>query len=657
MAATLILNVDDAPAHRYAKTRILQHAGYEVVEAGTGAKALELVNELRPDLVLLDLNLPDMNGMEVCSTIKATRLGSRMPVVHISATSVGAEYETASLEHGADVYLPEPVEPQTLLTVVGVLLRLRRTEAGLAQSEERMRLATEAAGIATWEIDLDTGMAVWSGELYRLLGYAPDTVRPSWSAWQACIHPDDRARVTEALRHARETESLFREEHRILRHDDGAERYVAPFGRVYGDERGEPTRFLGVLMDLTERQRAAAEREHLLEQANAARAEAEYANRLKDQFLASLSHELRTPMHAILGWMQLLRGGALRASEREQALTTIERNARLQNQLINELLDVSRAISGKLEVQMGNVELREVLDAALESVRPMAEAKQIRLAPSLDQCLGTIPADPARLQQILGNLLSNAVKFTPEGGLVTVDCAARDGKAEITVTDNGEGIAPEHLPHVFEAFRQADGSITRRHGGLGLGLSIVQQLVQLHGGTVRAESDGLGRGSRFTISLPVAGATEPLFPTRPGRDAQHAGGTRLRDLTILAVDDNEDMLQLMEEMLRWEGAVVTTATTAAAALQSAREHRPDVLILDIGMPDMHGYELLSALRGACPARNGRMPAIAVTGYASVEDAARAMAAGFQAHLAKPFEMNELFTLLEALAPAAARGRM
>jgi PAS domain S-box-containing protein len=651
MAATLILNVDDVAAHRYAKTRILQHAGYEVVEAGTGAEALKLVNELRPDLVLLDLNLPDMNGMEVCSAIKATRLGSRIPVVHISATSVGAEFETASLEHGADVYLPEPVEPQTLLTVVGVLLRLRKTEAGLAQSEERMRLATEAAGIATWEIDLDTGIAVWSGELYRLLGYAPDKVQPSWNAWQARIHPDDRARVSEALRHARETGGVFREEHRIWRDGDGAERHVAPFGRVYGDERGGPTRFLGILMDLTERQQAGAEREQLLQQANAARAEAEHASRLKDEFLASLSHELRTPMHAILGWMQLLRGGALNAAERDQALDTIERNARLQHQLINELLDVSRATSGKLDVQIRNVNLKEVLDAALENVRPMAEAKQIRLAHSVQACVKTIPADPSRLQQILGNLLSNAVKFTPAGGVVSVDCAARELQVEIAVSDNGEGIAPEHLPHVFEAFRQADGSITRRHGGLGLGLSIVQRLVHLHGGSVRAESAGLGHGSRFTVTLPVAGATEPLFPARTGRDAQQVGGTRLRDLAILAVDDNEDMLQLMEEMLRWEGAVVTTAMTAAAALQSARECRPDVLILDIGMPDMHGYELLGALRKVSATGNGRLPAIAVTGYASGEDAARAMAAGFQAHLAKPFEMNELFTLLEALAPS------
>src|SRR5690606_1893727 len=252
-------------------------------------------------------------------------------------------------------------------------------------------------------------------ELYRMLGYAPERVRPSWRAWLARIHPEDRARVTEALRSARKTDGLFREEHRIVRADDGEERYVAPLGRVYADDRGERTRLLGVLIDLTERQKAAAEREQLLEQSNAARAEAERASRLKDQFLASLSHELRTPMHAILGWLQLLRTGQLSEAEREQALATIERNARLQNHLINELLDVSRVTSGKLEMQTGNVELNELPVAALETVRPIAKAKQIQLLESIDNCLRPIPADAARLQQILGNLLSNAVKFTPVG--------------------------------------------------------------------------------------------------------------------------------------------------------------------------------------------------------------------------------------------------
>jgi PAS domain S-box-containing protein len=518
-----------------------------------------------------------------------------------------------------------------------------------------MRLATEAAGIATWEIDLDTGIGIWSKELYRMLGYAAEVDQATWSAWQARIHPDDRTRVAAALRHARATGGEFHAQHRIVRANDAAERHVAPFGRIYADERGAARRFVGVLTDVTEREKSAAEREQLLEQANLARAEAERANRLKDEFLASLSHELRTPMHAMLGWMQLIRSGGLSEAERGQAFAIIERNARLQNQLINELLDISRATSGKLEMQLGEVDLKEVLDAALESVRPTAEAKRIQLTQALDPNLRTIRADAGRLQQVLGNLLSNSVKFTPVGGVVHVACKRGDDLAEIVVSDNGEGIAAEVLPHVFEAFRQADGSITRRHGGLGLGLAIVQRLVALHGGTVRAHSEGLGRGARFTVTLPLHGpgaapaADSPAAPAPPA-----AGSARLQGIAVLAVDDNADMLGLVQEMLRWEGASVRTATTAAAALRLAREACPDLLILDIGMPDMHGYELLQALRRELGAEHDRLPAIAVTGYASVEDAARAMAAGFQAHLAKPFDMEELFKLVETLVPPRSR---
>jgi len=648
---SLILNVDDVAGQRYAKSRILRHAGYEVVEAGTGAEALQLTDEIRPDLVLLDINLPDMSGLDVCRAIKSSRYGARTPVLHISSTYVGEENEMLCLEHGADVYLAEPVEPRTLVTLVGVLLRLRRIEAGLTESEERMRLATEAAGIATWDIDLDTDAAVWSAEFYRMLGYTPGLVRPSWSAWRDCIHPADRERVVSGMLEAQKGTRLFREEHRIVSAGDGIERYVAPFGKVHPDHRGQPNRFLGVLIDLTERQHAETEREQLLLSANTARAEAEQANRLKDNFLASLSHELRTPMHAILGWMQMLRTGALSDQERIDALDTIERNARLQSQLIGELLDVSRASVGKLQIDVKNVELHQIVGTAIESVRPVADTKQLHIEAHIASDVGNIPADPARLHQILGNLLSNAVKFTPPGGRIDIECASRDGHVEIRVTDSGEGIDPEHLPFIFEAFRQADGSITRRHGGLGLGLSIVQRLVQLHGGTIEANSRGLGEGAQFIVCLPQAAATLPLFYAEASSITTKDTGTRLAGIEVLAVDDNEDMLQLVEQMLGWEGASVRTASTAEAAIQSATMQPPDMLILDIGMPDRHGYDLLQDLRALPPMAGRRLPAIAVTGYAAVEDSARSLAAGFQAHLAKPFEMNDLFSLIEALAPA------
>lgn len=651
---SVILNVDDVAAQRYAKSRVLKHAGYEVMEAGTGADALRLTAEHKPDLVLLDINLPDMSGLDVCRAIKASRHGARTPVLHISSTYVGDDDEMMCLEHGADVYLAEPVEPRTLVTLIGVLLRLRKIEAGLSESEERMRLATEAAGIATWDIDLDTDAAVWSEEFYRMLGYTPGLVRPSWSAWRACIHPADRERVVERMLEAQKGTSLFREEHRIVSAGCGTERYVAPFGKVHPDHRGRRNRFLGILVDLTERRRAETEREQLLLSANTARAEAEQASRLKDNFLASLSHELRTPMHAILGWMQMLRTGSLTDQERVDALDTIERNARLQNQLIGELLDVSRANVGKLQIDLKNVELQQVVNTAIESVRPIADSKGLRIEATIAPDVDSIPADPARLHQILGNLMSNAVKFTPPGGHITIECSVRDGHVEIGVRDSGEGIAAEHLPFIFEAFRQADGSITRRHGGLGLGLSIVQRLVQLHGGSVEARSEGLGLGAQFIVRLPQAMRTRPLFETDAPSPKSLQNGTRLAGLDLLAVDDNDDMLQLLEQMLGWEGATVRTASTGEAAVLHTRDRPPDLLILDIGMPDRHGYDLLRDLRALPQLEGRRLPAIAVTGYATVEDSARSLAAGFQAHLAKPFDMNDLFSLIEALAPPRTR---
>lgn len=650
MPTNRILNVDDVDAQRYAKSRVLKLAGYETVDAATGADALRMTQELKPDLVLLDINLPDMSGLEVCRAIKSTPHGARIPVLQVTATNVGEDAEMQCLQNGADVYLAEPVEARTLVTIVGVLLRLRRMEAGLSESEERMRLATEAAGIATWDIDLDTGNAVWSSELYRMLGYAPGLIRPSWDAWHARIHPADRSRVIEKMQEAQRDDRLFQEEHRIVSAADGSERYVAPFGKVHPDHRGDRRRFLGVLVDLTERRRAETEREQLLLSANTARAEAEQANRLKDNFLASLSHELRTPMHAILGWMQLLRRGVLNDKERADALETIERNARLQNQLINELLDVSRATAGKLEIELKDVELEQVVASALDNVRLIADGKRIRIDYRVQSCVGKIAADPARLHQVLGNLLSNAVKFTPAGGKISVHCEDKDGQVEISVIDTGEGIAPEHLPFVFEPFRQADGSITRRHGGLGLGLSIVQRLVQLHGGSISALSEGLGKGARFVVRLPRADDTPPLFAGEHVAPSASSTGTRLSGISVVAVDDNDDMLQLMSQMLEWEGVRVRTAATAEEALRRVGAEVPDLLILDIGMPDRHGYDLLQDLRALPGVHGKRLPAIAVTGYAGVEDSARSLTAGFQAHLAKPFEMNDLFTLIEALVP-------
>jgi PAS domain S-box-containing protein len=391
--------------------------------------------------------------------------------------------------------------------------------------------------------------------------------------------------------------------------------------------------------DLTERKQAE-------EALQAARAEAETANRMKDQFLATLSHELRTPLNAIFGWAQLLRAGKLDSPTIERGVETIERNARAQKQLIDDLLDVSRIISGKLRLEMQPIEPAEVVEAALETVAHTAQAKGINLRHRIART-GLVVGDSQRLQQVVWNLLSNAVKFTPKGGEVRVTVEALDGHAEITVADSGQGIAPEFLPHVFERFRQADPSSTRRHGGLGLGLAIVRQLVELHGGSVRAESPGEGQGATFIVSLPLAVASQP----EERRQAQTGEGGRpvsLAGVRVLVVDDEADARDLLREILSGSHAEVAMAASAAEGLDVLERFQPHVLVSDISMPGQDGYELIRAVRK----RGYQLPAAALTAFARAEDRRRALLAGFQIHLAKPVDPGELTAAVASLAGRA-----
>ena len=391
---------------------------------------------------------------------------------------------------------------------------------------------------------------------------------------------------------------------------------------------------------------AQSHREQLLEAERSARAEAERASRLKDEFLATLSHELRTPLNAILGWAQILHRKTPDAHTLAQALDTIERNARAQSRLIEELLDMSRITSGKIGLSPQRLTLAEIIRPAVESFRPAANAKDLRLTVTVEpEAEATaVVGDAARLQQVVSNLLSNAVKFTPTGGYVDVHAGRRDGLAQLVVRDNGQGIAPAFLPHVFERFRQADGSITRRHGGLGLGLSIVRHIVELHGGAVSAHSDGPGRGSTFTVSLPVAadGAPDESAAATLGAAAPNLAGVR-----VLVVDDEPDARELLRRLLIEHDCDVTVAASADEALAQVTEHAFDILVSDIGMPGTDGYELLRRVR-AQPATT-EMPAIAVTAFARPEDRARALAAGFTAHLAKPISPAVLLQVLAHLA--------
>jgi signal transduction histidine kinase len=407
------------------------------------------------------------------------------------------------------------------------------------------------------------------------------------------------------------------------------------------------------------RQWGEEERARLLVREQEARREAEEANRIKDEFLATLSHELRTPLNAMLGWAQVLRSGRVDEATTRRALEAIERNARAQAQLISDLLDVSRIITGKLRLDLRPVELPRIIDAALDSVRPAAEAKGIQLRVLLDPMASPLVADADRLQQVVWNLLSNAIKFTPEGGAVEVrqrqagggrTGGGGAGMVEIEVSDSGMGIRPDFLPYVFDRFRQAESTTTRHHGGLGLGLSIVRHLVELHGGTVSVESQGEGKGAAFRVRLPLR-ASEPAVERReaPRPAVFGSDGWPLDGLHILVVDDEPDTRDLLATTLESCGARVTTVASVPEALSELDRARPDVVVSDIGVPGEDGYSLIRRLRARAAEQGGNVPAVALTAYARAEDRVRALAAGFQMHLAKPVDPAELVASVAALA--------
>jgi PAS domain S-box-containing protein len=427
-------------------------------------------------------------------------------------------------------------------------------------------------------------------------------------------------------------------------------------GRVIGT--------LTIVEDVTERvvreaelQAQIEERSRLLSNENVARREAERANRLKDDFLATISHELRNPLNAILGWAHMMRLGKLNEANMERAVETIYRNAKSQSQLVADLLDVSRIISGKLRLDVRTVDLISIVNAAIDSIRPAADAKTIRLQMMLDPAAGPISGDADRLQQIVWNLLTNAVKFTPKGGKIQVKVQRIDSHVEIVVSDSGVGISKEFLPYVFDRFRQADASITRTHGGLGLGLSIVHQLVDLHGGSVAVQSEGEGKGATFTITLPFLGVisqkeAESIHPTQSEEILSFDGLPSLQGLKVLVVDDEADTRELIGEVLKECGSEVIITRSAAEAFAALEQHKPDILISDLGMPDEDGYSLIEKIRALPSERGGDIPAAALTAYARTEDRMRVLRSGFQFHLPKPVDSAELVTVVASLAGRA-----
>ncbi|MBW4442706.1 MAG: PAS domain S-box protein [Plectolyngbya sp. WJT66-NPBG17] len=522
----------------------------------------------------------------------------------------------------------------------------KQAEESLRQSEERLRLALSVGQSGIWDWDIVNNHITWSEQIYQFHGLTPGTFSGKAEDFAELIHPEDRTKVLAAIQQAIEQRSSYETEFRAVQ-SSGAIRWLSTKGGVIFDSQGYPVRMLGATIDITERKAIEAEREQLLRREQFAREQAEAANRVKDEFLAVLSHELRTPLNPILGWTRLLRTRSFDATATDRALDTIERNAKLQSQLIEDLLDVSRILQGKVRLEARPVDLVTTIEAALETVRLSAEAKGIQLQTAFNSGVGQTNGDANRLQQIVWNLLSNAIKFTPSGGRVQVRLDRIGTDAQIQVSDTGEGISPDFLPYIFEYFRQADSSTTRRFGGLGLGLAIVRHLVELHGGTVKAESLGVGMGTTFTVQLPlmVSALTPDLESRLPTQEMHH-----LNDVSILVVDDEADMRELIRFILEEQGATVRVAASAAEALQQISESLPDIVISDIGMPEMDGYALMRQIRMNLSKQERMVPAIALTAYAGDVNERQALSAGFQRHLAKPIEPEQLLkTIAQAMA--------
>jgi hypothetical protein len=520
----------------------------------------------------------------------------------------------------------------------------KQAEATLLQYTARLEFVLETNQLGTWEVNLQAQPYVASPRSLRhdqIYGY--DSLLPDWNydTFLSHIHPEDRQQVETTFQQALRTHTPWNIECRIYR-VDGACRWVWISGSIDFDETEQPQKLIGIIADITPRKateaalRQSEDRLRLaLESEQAAREVAEHANRIKDEFLAILSHELRSPLNPILGWAKLLQVKQMSAEVTTRALETIERNARLQAQLIDDLLDIARILRGKLKLEVAAVDPIFVIEAAIETVQSAADAKAISIQTDLQQ-VGQVHGDAGRLQQVVWNILTNAVKFTPEGGQVHVQLSQVDRWAQIQVADTGIGIPPEFLPHIFESFRQEDTSVTRQYGGLGLGLAIVRYLVEAHGGTITADSPGAEQGATFTIKLPLFSASPALISPNPGIPTE----VNLTGMRVLVVDDSPDALELLTISLEEYGAEVRAFDRAADVLDNLAIFRPDVLICDIGMPDMDGYTLIKHIR-SLPSDQGQVPAIALTAYVRDEERQKALSQGFQSHVAKPFDPHHL----------------
>jgi PAS domain S-box-containing protein len=636
-----ILHVDDDEANRYVHTRMLQRAGFNVIEASTGAQALQLVAEIKPDLIVLDVKLPDIHGFEVCRKIKNDPATASIPVLHLSASFIQMEDKAEALEGGADGYLTQPVESRELIATVNALLRMRQAEETAICSATQWQITFDS--ISDGVCLLDQAKIVRCNQaMANILGKSAQEIIgcSCGELWQNVGNEAMGDRLDFTRRQSQEIQINQR----------WFEVKVDPILSKSG-----VTGTVQIFTDITERT-------ELLQREQAAREQAEANSRMKDEFLAIVSHELRSPLNAILGWARLMRTRILEASVRDRAIETIERNALLQVQMIEDLLDISRIIRGTIRLIARPIQLKVPIEAAIETVLLAASAKNIQIVTNFEPTIGMVSADSDRTQQVIWNLLSNAIKFTPSGGTIEVRLSVIPPVAQIQIIDTGCGISAEFLPHVFDRFRQADASMTRSYGGLGLGLAIARQLVELHGGTLLAQSKGEGQGSTFTIEIPLISEQLENIENPIVRTSQEINSNslplenlpQLQGLQVLVVDDEDDNREIITLALQEYNVKVITANCAMAAMEIVTQGNLDAIVSDIGMPDEDGYKLIKKIRD-WEMSQGLKPigAIALTAYARDEDRQRAISNGFQMHLSKPIEPHKLALAVSQLASNSA----
>jgi PAS domain S-box-containing protein len=708
-----ILLVDDYPENLLALEAILERLGQNLVKANSGQEALRCLLNQDFAVILLDVQMPGMDGFETATLIRNRERSRDTPIIFLTAFSSNEAMIFKGYSLGAVDYLIKPVEPAILISKVTVFVdlfkkreKIKQQAAELAavnselkKSEEKFSSLTACSPIGIFLLDLEGRCTYTNPRCQELYGLTFE--ESLGDGWLQSVHPDDRDRVFADLSSWALRNSQYSNEFR-LQTSEGNIRWVHLQISPMLSPQNQLSGHVGTIEDITERQLAEQVRAQVIRE-QSARQQAESANRMKDEFLATLSHELRTPLNSVLGWAKLLRTRSFDQNTTERALETIERNAKSQAQLIDDILDISRLIRGKLHLKIRPINLIYVIEAAVEAVRLLADAKSIQLEQIFDfnssLCQSTnnsqflasgsgskrtqatgknssknehlknghssevlqINGDSDRLQQVLWNLLSNAIKFTPEKGKIQLRCSCTGTHAKIDVIDTGKGISKEFLPYVFDRFRQEDSSMTRNYGGLGLGLAIVRNLVEMHSGKVYADSEGEGKGSTFTVEIPLSKNPDPEQPTlspnctRCLTERSDQTLLNLSGLQVLIVDDDPDVRELLTMVISEQGAKAITTESVTEALQVLENVQPDVLLSDIAMPDQDGYALIRQVRTLEVQRGGLLPAIALTAYAREEDCQEAISSGFQMHMSKPVDTTKLVLAVAKLAGQTVKG--